>query len=257
MNRFILFILSLFLITVAVSAQVNTERLRRKINDTGFYSGFTLSLDMKQGNTEYYDIGTGVRLDYYQKSFHLFLAGNFQYKESREIKNANNGFIHIRYVRTLNGWLKIEGFIQTEFDNFKRINSRELLGAGARIKLMDQYGIDSVYDADITFGTGFMAEYENQNISGSSAEVSRLRSTSYLSAIFNVTKTLSLNGVAYFQPDLADLSVYRILTEAGLNIKASEVFSLQTKVNYLFDSSPLPGIKNYDLRFSTGVSINF
>lgn len=257
MKRFLLIILTFFLIAEMVTAQVNTERLRRKINDTGFFSGFTLSLDMKQGNTEYYDIGTGIRLDYYQELFHMFLAGNFQYKESREVKNANNGFIHLRYVRTLLDWLRLEGFIQTEFDNFKRINSRELSGAGVRIKLADKYGVDSLYDIDITFGTGLMLEYENQNLAGGSAEVNRLRSTSYLSAVFNLSKTLSLNGVAYFQPDIEELSVYRVLTEAGVNIKASDVFSLNTKVNYLFDSFPLPGIKNFDLRFSTGVTINF
>ncbi|MFP4545102.1 MAG: DUF481 domain-containing protein [Candidatus Kapaibacterium sp.] len=251
-----IFLLILLFVSVgALKAQVNTESLRKDEAGEGFYQIINFKFGLNDGNSEYLELGAGLRSDYYSGKFYSFLTGNLSYKQGEENTLVSKGFLHLRGIYRFHDILYSEAFFQEEFNEFILLINRELAGAGLRINAI------SVADTgnpmlDVFTGTGIMYESEHLNLNPNTV-TDIIRSTNYLSVDWKSGELLSLQSVTYYQFAFEDLNNYRILNESSFNISLSENFIFNVKFEYRFDNQPPSGLEKYDLSLYNGITVKF
>lgn len=242
------------------SAQVNTEKLRRDYSKEGFHTTISTSFSLKTGNSEYIEVLTGLRFDYVVPgNWHAFSVADYEFKEGRNGKINNEGFIHFRLVKKIASIYYGEVFFQKQFDNFKLLEDRQLYGGGARFHLVDAvFGDDSTHSsADIFLGIGAMYETETTKFEGDESEKNLVRSTNYISIQLAFDKRASLSIVSYFQPDFNNLDDYRSLTQVTFGLRVSSLFKWNTMFSYFYDSEPAPTVLKTDFEIKSGFDLMF
>ncbi len=248
-------IFSIFLfaiiISTNISAQVNTEAMRKSELKEGLTSTNSFNIQLTKGNSDYVIYKGHVRLDFIKGRYHTFVISNLKHGEQKNKKFINKGFIHLRGVRSFNKKFSGEIFGQIEYDDFIKLKRRNLGGAGLRI-----LGIQKPDVITIHVGTGAMKEIETYTVS-TAGKKDLIRSTNYLTVNFSLNKIVDLYVTGYYQVDVQSFSDYRILFDGGLSIKLFKNLTFTTNVAYRFDNEPLPNIKTYDVNLLNGISLRF
>lgn len=238
------------------NAQVNTETLRLDSQKEGFIFTTDFSFGLSEGNVRYLNLLGNTRVDYQKGKNRSFAVVQYSRGVQEGDLYRNAGFLSLRntyYVRPAVG---LEVFAQQEFNEFILLRDRKLAGSGARLRLINYEADDADNKLQLIFGVGGMFEYEDIN-SIIQEQTSLIRSTNYISLIWDVTERVNINAVTYFQVALTDLSDYRNLLESSLEVKLAESLALTVAVNHRYDSSPPIGIEPYDIQVRNGLRLLF
>jgi hypothetical protein len=248
---------ALLFANVLALAQVNTEKMRRRASEEGAQLEAAASGAITTGNSEYVNVASRARFDYYALPFHVFLVGNFEFKEgANKVKQEHEAFAHLRGVYRFSPTFSAEAFAQKEFDEFKSLVDRNLVGAGARVALLgarDTSGALPAVEAHVGIGTMF--ENETYDAAGERT-IDLVRSTNYFSLDWRFEETVSLSVVSYFQFDVAASDDFRSLTQANLTFSLSDNLAITSGVNYFYDNAPEPTVKHYDFEAVNGIVIS-
>lgn len=246
--------LILLLLVRAGVSQVNTERLRKSELTTGFNNSLNFDLAFVSGNSEFLKLKTGMRVDYQAKKYYSF--GVIQYQRGLQKSRVfiNKGFVHLRGVRIINKRFSGEVFFQKEFNDFILLKDRNLIGAGWRTALISQQNDGKNYQWFI--GNGAMWENEQINTSPIT-ETKIVRSTNYISLLFQKEKQWRANFVSYYQFNVKHWQDYRVLIESSFGFNLTRSLMFRTNFNLRYDNEPPPKIKNYDLEMTNGFSFSF
>ncbi len=246
----------LVFVSAQVSAQVNTEVMRK--GDEGLSLGLKSLLSYQSGNTDKLSVSGGANISYVGDFWYGFMAGNIGYSETSSVKDTWKGFGHVRGGRKLfTDWFSVELFAQKEFDEFLTLNDRNLLGGSLRFysSFPDGGGV-RVY-----LGLGLMMENETldySSVDGSDRESTILRSTNYLTFSWKLNDSLLFGSTLYYQPAPADFKDYRVLVNSNLDVKIFECFSFTTAVNFRYDNEPPVTVaEKYDVEFNYGIKFEF
>lgn len=245
----------LIFVSAYVSAQVNTEVMRK--GDDGFSLGLKSLLSYQSGNTDKFSVSGGANIGYVGDFWYGFMAGNIGYSETSSVKDTWKGFGHVRGGRKLfTDWFSVELFAQKEFDEFLSLNDRNLLGGSLRFysSLVDGIGLD------LYLGLGLMMENETfdySSIGESDEGTTILRSTNYLSISWKLNETLLFASTLYYQPAPEYFHNYRILLNSNLDVKIFKCFSFTTAVNFRYDNEPPVTVaEKYDVELNYGIKFN-
>lgn len=231
-----------------IVAQVNTERLRTNDVQEGFATAVGLDFNILAGNSEKFEIAPTIRLDYVNPHWTCFVVANYKKGESAGIDYTNKGFVHARLSVPVSPITSLEFFSQREFDTFRRITDRSLLGTGARIRLQHWHNFGAIY-----LGSGLMSEHETYKSNPAS---DLIRWTSYLSGHYSHLP-FGLVGSLYVQPALTDFENLRLLCDvtASMAITTQLTWTFGFKLTYA--RYPQPGIKNHDIDIQNGIRWDF
>ncbi|MBN1447239.1 MAG: DUF481 domain-containing protein [Bacteroidetes bacterium] len=250
--RLILLPLLLYIVTSTLSAQVNTEKLRRADSSSGMFFNTSLRFGLVRGNSEYVSAGAAARVDYAQATHDNFAVIEYEFKESSGGKIANKGFVHLRTIRAWTTLLSVEAFAQAEFNEFLSLKNRDLLGAGARLHLIEVTGAKrSLFS--LYLGVGAMFEHEYYATEPAETRFNRVRSTNYLTAAWNPSGNMAASLVGYIQPLIEEPADYRMTAEASLEFTISSRFRFHVGVNSRFHSRPVLNVKRYDFEINNGI----
>jgi hypothetical protein len=255
------FLLSILLLTSLLSAQVNTESLRREDLSPGLHTTLGTDLGLIAGNSNLLQLKANLRFDYRKDGNHFFLVTQYQ-RGSTDTLFINKGFAHLRGVRALAPRLYVEGFLQREFNEFINLEDRQLAGGGMRIRwLQRQEPVEESPPLQLNTGIGLMWEREQIDTTGQAsgdpvhgAVASLVRSTNYLVVRWQQDDRLTFFSTTYYQVDLRRFSDYRVLWEGSLGVTLTRRLSLTINLNLRYDSEPPEGIKPYDLEITNGIS---
>lgn len=177
------------------------------------------------------------------------VAGLYRYGQSRDVKDTHLGNVHLRYTRELEGFPAAEVFAQTEFDQFKRLARRDLLGIGLR-QLLERREGNSMYA-----GAGVFRENErfSDNLIGQQA----FRGNVYLSFVRSFNELVSGSATFYYQPNLARLRDMRMQLDTGLQVKFARYMALALEWDLQADTRPPPGVKKVDTTYLVGLNITY
>jgi hypothetical protein len=241
----------------SLPAQVNTEAMRRTDVTEGLSNRIDFGLQYNAGNTRFLDLNLSGRSDYLSGDWYVFLAGNYERSLQDTLLFTNKGFLHLRGSYGLTTALRVEAFVQKEFNDYIQLQDRRLAGGGLRIAaIKTPPADDSTSAAAVYAGVGGM--WEREVTTGSDGGVTSLaRSTNYLSVSLQLNRQASLSATGYYQPAFRDLSDYRILVESNLDFRITQLVAWTTKTHYRFDSQPPAGLKRFDLELDNGVSLTF
>ncbi|MBE0643797.1 MAG: DUF481 domain-containing protein [Bacteroidetes bacterium] len=249
-------ILLLFFMYCGISqAQVNTEKLRRadSTNGTFFSAGITLGLD--RGNSEFVSAAGGIRADYKRTLNDNFIVVQYEFKESDRGKITNKGFLHLRTMWGVSDLLALEGFGQSEFNEFISLKNRNLIGVGTRwhpLHLGDENGDVSL---EIFVGVGVMYEHELYTTQPEDVVHDRLRSTNYLTLNAGLAHNTFVHLITYFQPVLSSPEDFRFSNEAAVEFSISEWLTFSVSSSYRYNSRPVLNVRNFDLQLRNGIRV--
>lgn len=246
--------LAALLIFTSVYAQVNTEKHRTPEDMKGFAGNLELNANIKTGNTEKTEVGLEGRVDYRTVQTLTFLIFQTDYEWVGGSRSSDKGLIHARYVRNVGERFKMELFGQVNYDKKILIKNRELAGAGLRYKLFN------LANGDIHFGTAYMFEHENYNLTETDSHPgveNRSRWSNYLTYYKEFNRNVIFSSVIYYQPAFNDFADTRVLNENHLNVGISGKFSVVVSFRLRYDSKPPDEIKDTDTETRVGVSLGF
>jgi hypothetical protein len=178
------------------------------------------------------------------KNYYLLL-GNIDYSLANGAELSNSGLIHFRYDRRLNKKLRIEAFIQYQYNKILGIESRSLIGVGPR------YNVNKSEKTVFYIGSLVMQEFEKTSDNLNTLSYQRL--SNYLSlSIKNKAKTLEFTAVVYYQPNINLWDDYRLSSQASLAFNMSSKVQFVNSVNYGYDSYAPANVNKKNIILTNG-----
>ena len=247
--KYILVIL-LFSLFNASAQIVNIENQRLKDKKEGFYGSADFNLDFTMNTKQLLQLGDRLRVGYTRGQHQGLVITDHAFVKSKDEDFINRGYEHLRYNYTLkdSGRIILEAFQQGQFNKIRKINLRLLLGTGLRFKIIDQKNYQ------LSFGTGFMGEYEELLDFGVSKDI---LSTSYLSFDGQFNENIGLNTISYFQPKLIDFGNYRFSNETYIRFKVNKYLSFKLVYSVIHDSRDITGVRKTNYILKNTLSFTF
>lgn len=253
-KAFLATILLSFIFVRNLLSVVNTEDLRQNLDSSGVYNSAEINFGLRSGNVNFNSLGATYRFDLISKETKSFLIGSLNYKDNNDNLIDRNGFLHLRNQIFKNMLLKPEFFVQAEFDEFRNLKERYLIGSNLR---MDHSFLDSSKNKlRIAIGTGIM--YEEEHLKESSSYYSYIwRHTNYITLDIDITETLDLRTVTYFQYDVINVNDFRVLNESVLLFSVNNFLQISISLAYRYDNQPAQNTIHYDSMIKNGLRIRF
>ncbi len=231
---------------------VNIESKRMQKDSVRFALKSDVLFDYTNTNGDYiFEVNTNVTTQFKSKDLKkiFFFIGSYDLIRSKEQDFQNSWFFHLRYNRKLSNLFRLEAFIQNQKNALLTITSRNLVGAGIRLKVI------STEATKMYLGNAYMYEIEKSN--STDQHFYNHRNSSYLSLSYAFTKIkLDLTGTVYFQPLYKDIGNHRILNQIKAELPITKVVSLSALYNYFYSSfSTVRGIDRSS-NLSLGLTFN-
>jgi putative salt-induced outer membrane protein YdiY len=243
-----------FLCSILIFSQVNTEQYRKDSVKLGFTGNLNFEAVAITGNTDFQLLDIGGRLNYNYGDDYTFLILDAGYGWESGDPFVDQLFAHLRHVITPLQFYQLELF--TQYDNNKKrlLLSRELLGGGIRLRLLTEDNFK------LRVGLAYMFEAEDydlpaSSIHGSSTKANRM--SSYITFNYDIEENLSFVSVTYYQPKLDEWNDYKIVSENAFVVDPGGFIDLYLKFNLRYDSFPPDGIKKTDTVTKMGISFKF
>ena len=229
-------------------AQVNTERMRRSLDDDGVRLSLDAAAGFATGNTEYLRASLGARTDWLRGPHAAFVVGQAAFSRADGDVFLDRQFAHARYSRDVAPGVAVETFTQAERNRQQLLESRTLLGAGVRAELVGRDG------ADLALGLTPMLEVERLDAETGEGTSTVGRLSSYLSGRLAVGDGI-FSAVAYAQPRFDAPGDIRVLGQAAVEVGLTRAVRLRVQANVRHDSRPPLGVEPTDVSVEQGVVV--
>ena len=209
-----------------------------------------LGANWQTGNNDVLNISSAGSV-YYNKNngLNIYAISRYSRNGSASGKNINGHSVlthfRLRYLRTIGA----EFFAQHEFDKFRNLDARVLVGFGPIFRLIKGE------DLNIILGTSFMFEHLNWH-KPNHYEYNE-RSSNYIQIELIKSSILTLQDSIFFQFKFYDPKDYLTLNNLSIEVKILDWLSINTMCTVAYDSRPPFGIKKLDTTLMTGVVINY
>ena len=147
-----------------------------------------------------------------------------------------------------------EVFVQHEYDEFRRLQLRALVGAGP---VLDIYDHD---DLRLQLGTAYMLEYERLNDDGQpddGATDLQHRVSGFLTGNYALDDRVEVTETFYAQPRLTDAADIRLLNDLAITVKLTDAVSMTTALNIAWDNAPPAGVEELDTALKSSLTVGF
>jgi putative salt-induced outer membrane protein YdiY len=230
-------------------AFMNIEQIRQSKKE-GTAGAVGLKVNGQTGNSKkLLSEATTLTVQRNGKSEYL-LAGLYRYGSSRNVKDTHQGNAHFRFTQDFGNSPSAEAFLQTEFDQFKRLARRDLIGVGAR-QLVERAEGNSLF-----VGGGIF--HENERFSGGGVpNQNAFRINMYIAFVRAFSKTVSGSATIYYQPKLSVPSDMRAQIDSALQVKLAEYLALSLEWDLQADTRPPPGVQTVDTTYLVGLNFTY
>ena len=211
------------------------------------------SFETKRGNTEKDEYKAGLKVQYDDNTTYV-TWGEFSvnYAEASGAKNTNNTYAHLRYIHKFNSQKNInwEAFVQSETNEFTKVQERFLLGGGLRFHILDKL-VGNTY-----VGIGGFYEHIDYTTSVDPQE-NNLRANVYLAYTRKFGENAELSYAGYYQPKADNIGDYILSNGLELEVLIYQKLYLSLKLLYNIDSKPAIDVKKEDFAQTTSLVYKF
>ena len=227
------------------------------MRDTNDNSSLELQFDLDFINTtkKNTEFTYATRYNYLFENEAVFLGvfkGEYFQQETDGIKQdlENKGMLHLRYTHPVKSFY-MEGFIQNEFDDFRSLENRQLIGGGVRFPLTSTSFFDSMF-----VGSGVMHEKEVYKLDNN-LEITELKSTNYLTLSKAIKDNISLSTTMYYQFNTSKVKDYRLLAISTINFDISDRVGFFVRIDLREQAIPVDNSLDYNYaEVSLGMELN-
>jgi len=237
---------------------VNVSQVANRDVKEGFSLTADLSWERKLGNSDL-SVFAAKATAFYRFSEHMFvMILDREYGVQNQAAFSDRSFQHLRYRYQWQPFIALESFLQHDRNQFRRLDSRTLIGAGPRFALLItesqqlHLGIApmkeiEIYEADSALTDEPLITKREENI----------RLSMSLGYRLSLSDQLSLSNTGYWQPLAKDHDNYRVLNDASLTLNITKLLALRFSGMVTHDSNPPPGIRKTDHQYKNSIVLNF
>lgn len=243
----------LFLLICGYSqAQViNVETLRKKTDSAKWTGSVSVDASLIKNKNNIFKIATKADIQYNNKKELWLFINDLKFEKAAGKSFVNKGAQHLRYNYALTEKIKMEGFVQAQYDAISEIDFRGLIGIGPRFKL------SSHDDYRFYLGTLVMYEYEKASDIATDRIHKDMRGSTYFSFSLYPSETIGIISTSYFQPRLDKFKDYRLSSTTSLLFKIWENLAFKTTFIYNFDTFPVINIPKSQYELTNGLVYTF
>lgn len=177
----------------------------------------------------------------------LIAAGNRT--TTRGVETAKSVMGHLRHNYRLSDQWATLVFLQAQQNPFQRLDSRYLVGLGARYNLIE--------DSGVLWSLGAAQMFESERIQDEDGHTNVQRLSAFTSVESELRDGIVLDALLFYQPRWADFSDWRVFGQIELDIELTGVLSLFTGYQIQHDAQPPEGVKETDWTTTTGFRAKF
>lgn len=234
----------------SANAQVINIEGKRFLNDTnGWIGNADFSFNIIQNTQQVLSFANTLRIQYQKNKSRFIVLNDLNFIKAGNTDFVNSGYQHFRYNYKVNRIVTVEAFTQSQYNPVLKLDFRYLLGAGPRLKIVKKENV-KVYFASLYM-------YEFDDIVNDVVNLYEHRISSYLTFSFSLFKTVELNSTTFYQPNLQNLTDYRIANDTGLEIHINKHLNYKSSFNLLYDTYQPVGVPDLVYSFRNGLSIKF
>lgn len=235
-------------------AQVNVERLRKGLDGNGVAGSVDASLTGRAGNSEGVVAGGAAQMQWLQGRHGELVYATGDYARLNKTTTISRSVFHARYSLQLMQRGYWELFAQQQTDRFRLLRSRELVGSGPRIAIIQGPQFE------LFLGTAYMLEYETINVQPGATDATNIlahRWSTYLSLSFLQDDRFSASTTTYIQPRFDRFADFRLLNETALVVEINKLLATKLSVSVRSDSAPPTGVVPTDVEVKNSLVVKF
>lgn len=259
--RFSCFIILFFLlVSLPISAQiVNIEKFRTDLDTSKQWLGNAgLGLAIKKQQISIYTFNSNLNLVYLSQKHAYTTISYFKLIRQGQDNLLSEGYAHGRINFFRRKKLSYETFVQYQYDQGRGLIFRALYGASLRLTLLARK------KAFLALNSGAMYEKENwqgkilrfETDSGH-AESIFIKSTTNLTARVNLSESISLFMVGYYQARPDYFFLPRLITEVQFQFKLNKYLAFNTRFASTYDALPVIEGNAFLYELTNSLLINF
>jgi putative salt-induced outer membrane protein YdiY len=180
-------------------------------------------------------------------TWRLIAAGNRT--TTRGVETAKSAMGHLRHNYRLSDQWATLVFLQAQQNPFQRLDSRYLVGFGARYNLID--------DGGVLWSAGAAQMFESERIQDEEGHTNVQRLSAFTSVETELREGIVLDAMVFYQPRWADFSDWRLFSQIELDIELNGVLSLFTGAMVQHNAKPPEGVEQTDWTTTTGFRAKF
>lgn len=224
-----------------------TESLRQRSKSLPQFSNISLDLSGKRGNSDTEQFAIGVYHSRRHQQHFGFIKASREYATSNGVESANNAFLHLRYNYYVEQDSALEFFLQSNKNDFRSLESRELFGSSYRFELNNKQSV----------GLGLFHEEEKYLLTESSESRSQNRWSVYWVYAGDINDNFSISNTLYYQPNVENFDDWRCFYQAGLRSKLTDHLYMKFSLLLEHDSQPVLDVEKTDIRYQAGFEFEF
>lgn len=184
------------------------------------------------------------------------VLGKLGYTENNGSAILNNGYLHLRTNFNYQKKWSEEVYAQIQYDNFRGLRQRYLLGGALRWHSVNSKSFD------LFLGTGPMYEKEiwRSPVDQSNIEVNYLKLSNYFIIRWDIAENVNFNTIFYYQVGYdrdIEAARNRISSTTNFNFKISESLSFTTSIAMAYEDKPIIPITKFIYGVENGLSLTF
>jgi hypothetical protein len=229
--------------------------LAKAPEEDGMTGQVELKLNWREGNNPILDLGGGGSVVLREGRLLGLVLARGGYGRSRGVTLTRRSFEHMRARVTLDCVWRWEVFGQHEYDQFRRLSLRAVVGTGPALQMVNTKSFA------LLAGAAYMLELERLDNRMGTIDADKRnrtqRASAYLSGRGLLTNGHEIVQTVYAQPRLVDPSDVRLLVEVALQSKLSSHFALKNSITLAYDATPPDQVKKLDSAIEVAVAVLF
>jgi len=224
-----------------------TESLRQRSQSKPEFTSLSFNLTGRSGNSDTEEVALGA---YHSKRIgqHFgFIMATREYAKSNGVESADAAFVHLRYNRYIDQENAIEVFAQSNVDDFRSLESRNLIGGAYRHEVSKSQA----------FGLGLFKEWEEYLVDSQKQTYEQFRVNLYWVLAKDLSDNATITNTFYYQPNIEDTDDWRAYNKLGIRSKITERLYLSFGFLLEHDSRPVLEVKKTDSSYQAGFEFEF
>jgi len=250
--------------TLSFGQIMNIEKFR--LDSLSRKDPFRLKLEMnfdfynrsatEDEQARFYSIGSEISAVMAPGRHFYMLLGNIRYVENNAQKILNNGHLHLRTTLNYSKTFSPEFFSQVQYDNFRGLNNRFLIGAAGRWNTVNSERLM------LALGTGPMYEIETWTspINEEEVDIQLLKWSTNVIIRWTVNNNIDCNAIFYYQvgyDESINEARHRYTNTTNLNFQINDRLSFKFGARFAYEDRPVVPITKFIYTIENGINFNF
>ncbi len=250
----ILLTIGLCLFALQSNAQIlNIEKFRlEKDTSNAWFGNLGLSLSAKKQFSEVRKLGGNLNTVYLSEKNSYMLLNKYSLLRVNDNDIISEGYSHLRLNFLRRKKVSIEQFSQYQYDIGRKMNSRFLIGATGRFRLINKEKIH------LSANTGFMYENENWKTSDSTTfDNVSVKSTTNISLRTQPHEKIHFYMVSYYQAKPASFFSPRLTFDFNIQFIFTKNLSFTTSFVSTYDADYIVPVAEFIYTLNSGINLTF